>query len=335
MNDDKNHIEYLDLITSKLSGEITPEQDKALTAWLAQDAENSRIFESYRHTWQAMDRVQGKTTREAEEAWSRLEQAINFGEVAVHQPKERSLFRVLYRYAAVLLFMGFMAFLAYYFLASPGQQSVVAVAKVQQVALEEGTKVTINAHSKLTYPKKFEKEKREVALSGEAYFKVARDPERPFIIKAGSLRVEVLGTEFNVRAYEQDNQIEVTVASGRVAVYDPAKPDQRTVLVKGQKAIFYKATARIEAALNDNINFDAWKTRKIIFEDTPMPEVVRIINNIYQSNIRLQGDVLNDCPVTATFDNHDIESVLRVLQTTLNLTVTHQGQTIIIAGEGC
>ena len=105
--------------------------------------------------------------------------------------------------------------------------------------------------------------------------------------------------------------------------------------VKGQKAIFYKSTTKIETSINDNINFQAWKTKQIIFEDTPLPEVVHIINEIYKSDLKLIGTQLNECPVTTTFDNQSLKSVLNVLENTLDLKIEQKGNTFEISGEGC
>ena len=100
-------------------------------------------------------------------------------------------------------------------------------------------------------------------------------------------------------------------------------------------AYFYKEEAKIEKKLNENINFASWKTKQIIFEDTPMPDVIRIINEIYKSDLRLLGEELNSCPVSTTFEDQSLESILKVLESTLNLTIDRKDQYIEISGEGC
>ena len=334
MNENSRHIEYLDLITKKLSSEISTEEDQKLQIWLDDDPNNQAIFDSYLATWSDMDKVQGKTSKDIDIEWARLQRAIDSDE-ASDQVKERILIPKLYRYAATLLVLAISAFTVYYFINVKGTEQLVALSKIQEVELSEGSIVTVNTNSKLSYPKKFQKDKREVALSGEAYFEVAKDTERPFIINAGKINVEVLGTSFNVKAYEDQGQIEVTVSSGKVAVYPDEKPYEKVILVKGQKAIFYKSSTRIEKTLNENINFDSWKTREIIFENTPMPEVIRIINEIYKSDLMLVGTQLNDCPVTTTFNDQTLESVLKVLESTLDLKITKIGKKIEVSGEGC
>ena len=334
MKSEIDHIEFLNLITKKLSGEISFDEGEKLKVWLDEDNENQQIFDSYQATWNEMDRVKGKSSREVDMEWERLEKSIDFKAIT---PKaaERSLFANVYRYAAALLIIVLAGFTAYYFLYNQESEQLVAELQIQEVELSEGSKVTINSNSKLTYPKKFEKDKRVVALSGEAFFEVAKDPNRPFIINAGEIRVEVLGTSFNVKAHETHDNIEVTVSSGKVAVYRTNNPDERVILIKGQKAIFYKSTTKIEASINDNINFNAWKTKQIIFEDTTMPDVVRIINEIYKSDLKLVGGQLDECPVTTTFDNQSLESILNVLESTLDLKIEQKGEGHEISGDGC
>ena len=334
MSTDSQHIEYLDLITKKLSDEISLEEDLKLKKWLEESSENQQVFDSYKATWEEMDRVKGKSSRDVDAEWERLENAIDF-ERSTKVAKERSLFTNIYRYAAAILLIGIAAFSIYHFINSQGSEQLVAQVQIEEVELSEGSRVTVNSNSKLTYPKKFDKDIREVELSGEAFFEVAKDPERPFIINAGDVRVEVLGTSFNVKAYENQEQVEVTVSTGKVAVYPMDNPDEQVVLVKGQKAIFYKSSTKIEATLNEDINFASWKTKQIIFEDTPMPEVIRVINEIYKSDVKLVGDQLNDCPVTTTFDSQSLESILNVLESTLNLSIEEKGNSIEVSGDGC
>lgn len=334
MSAESQHIEYLELITKRLSGEIGPDEDLKLQNWLDQSPENQEVYHSYEGVWNEMDRVKDKTSREVDAEWQRLENAIDFEE-RVSEGTERRLFGGMYRYAASILFLAIAGFLIYYFINAGGTNELVAEVQIQSVELPEGSKVTVNSNTTLTYPKKFENNRREVALSGEAYFEVAEDPQRPFIINAGEVIVEVLGTSFNVKAYEDQDAIEVTVSTGKVAVYTPDTPDERVVLVQGEKAIFYRSNTRIEASLNDDINFASWKTKEIVFEDTAMPEVVRIINEIYKSDLKLVGDELLDCPVTTEFNDQSLEAVLNVLKSTLDLEINQIGSSIEISGKGC
>ena len=212
---------------------------------------------------------------------------------------------------------------------------ILAENQVKEINLPEGSRVALNLDSRISYSRGFKSDTRQVELEGEAFFEVARDTTRPFIIRAGELNIEVLGTSFNVKAYEVDETVEVTVESGKVAVYRVGDKSNMVILVRGEKAVFRKELAELESMKNEDINFKSWKTRKIIFEDTPMSEVVRMINEIYQSDLRLSGSNLDDCPVTTIFDNQSLETVLNVLSSTLDLEISRDGDRIIISGRGC
>jgi transmembrane sensor len=239
------------------------------------------------------------------------------------------------RIAASVVILITVGMAIFYILNQNTLEEVVAESAVQEIELPEGSVISLNLDSKISYPKKFESETREVKLEGEAFFEVAQDTSRPFIIKTDEVYVEVLGTAFNVRAYENEEAVEITVENGKVAVYRIGDKDNMVILVRGQKAVFRKELAELAAMENEDINYKSWKTRKIIFEDTPMSEVVRIVNDIYHTNLELSGTNLNECPVTTVFDNQSLETILSVLSSTLDLEITRDGQRIILSGAGC
>lgn len=138
-----------------------------------------------------------------------------------------------------------------------------------------------------------------------------------------------------MKARAEDEIVEVTVESGKVAVYRASGREEKVVLVKGQKATFQKKSGKLVTTDNDNVNFKAWKTRTILFEDTPMSEVVRIVNEIYDSHLVLADSSLVHCPVTTRFDGQSLETILKVLSTTLDLSIAQEGKSIRISGEGC
>jgi ferric-dicitrate binding protein FerR (iron transport regulator) len=331
MNDNPGHIEYLDLIVKDLSGELNHEERERLHAWIALNDENRAVYDAYLQTWDKLDAVAGNTSRETDQEWARLEKAIDSESSMLPSRKPLTFMRIA---ASIVVFIS-VGLAIYYFINRGKYEQVVAETNIEQITLPEGTKVSLNLESSIKYSSRFDTPTREVSLAGEAFFEVQRDTIRPFIIKAGDIYVEVLGTSFNVKAYEDDDQIEVTVESGKVAVYRIGDKENQVILVRGEKAVFDRGLSQLEAMENNNINYNAWKTRRVVFEDTPMSEVVRIVNEMYHSNIQLSGDALADCPVTTEFDNQSLETILNVLATTLNLTVSTEGALVIISGEGC
>lgn len=333
MKEHPEHIEFLDLIVKDLSGELTSDDQQRLQDWVASNDDNRKLYDEYMKVWKEMDKVTGRTSREIDKEWTRLQQAIHEEtDATIEKTRKTSM---LWRIAAsIVIFVTVGAAIIYVWNLNRYQE-IISDAAVEQVELPEGSKVSLNVDTKLAYSKKFQSDTRQVELEGEAFFEVVQDTIRPFIIKTGDIQIEVLGTSFNVKAYPHEDQVEVTVERGKVAVYRIKNKNDVVILVKGEKAVFDKSSRELEALANENINYQSWKTKKIIFEDTPMSEVVRIINEIYQSDLRLLTTDLKDCPVTTTFDNQSLETILNVLSSTLNLTITKEGGAIIISGEGC
>jgi ferric-dicitrate binding protein FerR (iron transport regulator) len=330
MNKEPEHIDFLNLIVRELSGELGPEDQLRLEQWLESDQGNRKTYEEYRKLWQQMDMVEGRTSEDVDREWRRLENAIDRG---TSMPAKKT--GMLWKLAASLILFLSLGAIIWYFLNTSQMEQVVAVNRVETLVLPEGSSVALNVGSELKYKGEFGAKSREVELSGEAFFEVEADVQRPFIIRVGRVRVQVLGTSFNVKAYEESKEIEVTVEAGKVKVYWVDDPANQLVLVRGEKAILNKAQKELKALENNDINFKAWVNRRIFFEDTPMSEVVKIINEVYQANILLEGTELKNCPITTEFDNQSLETILSVLSSTLDLKIERRGEQIIISGEGC
>jgi len=330
MSEDARHIEYIDLIVKDLSRELSEQERSKLDAWLGSDKDNQSIYDEYKRIWLELDKVEGKTSSDVDFEWRRLERAISEEDSA---PAARP--NVFLRIAASVVLFIALSIIVFFVLNQNQTEEVVAQQAIEEISLPEGTKVSLNRQTTLEYKTKFDGETREVKLDGEAFFEVVRDTLRPFIVQTGDLFVEVLGTAFNVKAYQGDDLVEVTVESGKVAVYRMEDKGNMVILVRGQKAVFRKEVEELTRMDNEDLNFKSWKTRHIIFEDTPMFEVVKIVNEIYGSDIRLESDQLLNCPVTTEFNGQTIETILKVLSSTLDLEVTKEAGQIIISGEGC
>lgn len=322
-----------ELITRVLTGEATAEEQQSLQEWMAASPENAAQFATFRKTWLAANdhyiREQLKSV-DVNAEWNRFTQAVGgSSERKLNQSSGRSWLRIA---AAIVLILGAGAVFFYY----ANQSSVLTVQTAMQtkeVTLPDGSRVSLNQNSSLSYPEKFG-EAREVTLQGEAFFDVERDPQKPFIIHAGEAQVEVLGTSFNVRAYPQQQKIEVVVATGSVKLSVPPL-NKEVKLNPGDRGVYAVSSSEVTAATNENANFLSWKTRRIVFEESDLKTVVETLNAVYGANISVAVDVPSTCAVTVTFDNQLLDAVLNVLENTLGLTYRRTGNRIEIVKVGC
>ena len=201
------------------------------------------------------------------------------------------------------------------------------------IQLPDGSTVILNAGSKLEH-QSFDGPAREVTLTGEGFFDIRHDSEKPFVVHTGKVKTTVLGTAFNIRAYPDQSDITVTVTRGKVRVSDDKQilgivsPDQQITFNKHQELVQQKAV--------DSHEVTAWMERDIYFEDITIGQAVDQLEKRFGINIGLKNKNIGNCKFTATFvREEDIEQILRILCDFNNATLLIKGSKDfeIIGGE--
>lgn len=250
--------------------------------------------------------------------------------------------------AAVLIVVGAGSF-TWYAITSRTPQPAVATSKpsvyeaperstgfIRHITLPDGTHVVLQANSRLDYPEKFIGKAREVVLSGEAYFDVAEDVRKPFIIYTGRVRTTVLGTAFNIRASPDDKNITVSVTKGRVKVED----DRRllAVLTPNQRVTYQPVTAVLAKDTVNAISLVTdWTKHEMVFEGQTFEDVAALLSRRYGVDIRFKTDGLKRCTIKAFFNGTEtLEKVLDVLCIINNATRSMPDEhTVLLDGVGC
>lgn len=188
------------------------------------------------------------------------------------------------------------------------------------ITLSDGTKVWLNSGSTLTFPSRFDKasSNRMVYLEGEAYFDVAEDKSFPFIVNVNDLNIKVLGTEFNVTAYGANNAITTTLIEGSVNLSDENQPNNTITLKPNQQGSFDKFNKELVSKKVDVSYFTAWMQNKIVFRGTPMQQILQNIERTYNVSIDNKNEVISNKRFTGEFDVEDIQTVFKVLSTSIN-----------------
>jgi ferric-dicitrate binding protein FerR (iron transport regulator) len=234
--------------------------------------------------------------------------------------------------AASLLIVAALGFMAIKFSGSKSEKAPAAA--LASVILPDGTSVSLNAGSVISYKKGFGSAHRMVRLKGEAWFEVKKNADLPFVISAGEANVRVTGTKFNVKAWHRLKDIRVTVREGTVRFYSNDEPGKEITLHAGETGVMNKSSLVITSMVTGNLNDLAWKTGIMDFHDSPLREVTEILINTYHQKIDLDPAIEN-CRVTVRFENRELDAVLNVLRSTLDLKITIKGKHIAISGKGC
>ncbi|TCC85868.1 DUF4974 domain-containing protein [Pedobacter hiemivivus] len=214
---------------------------------------------------------------------------------------------------------------------------VSAPGKITNIMLPDSTEIWLNAGSSISFPDNIKQASfRTVKLNGEAFFKVKRDPKHPFIVHSLNIQTRVLGTSFNIRAWEKSSP-EVTVLTGKVAVSrDSAGVQSKAIhLIPNQKGVCDLKSGSLHLENIEDAHFAVgWTEGKMVFDQTPMEEVFEVIERRYAAQIKTDRS-FKACKLTAKFDNVSINEVLKTIQMTLDIQYTINKQTIYIKGGKC
>ncbi len=208
------------------------------------------------------------------------------------------------------------------------------------VTLSDGSVVRLNAESSITYPEQLAAaDTRTVQLSGEAFFEVARDESKPFVIRSGNMVTTVLGTSFNIRAYPQDETFAVTVATGKVKVEARNEHDENTaseLLVPGEQALFDKSSANItrkQVSLEKHL---AWKEGTILLESASLKDATDVLGRWYNVDFVFENPALKTCVIDGKFRNDKLENILENLRFLMGIEYRIEGgNRVFIDGKSC
>jgi ferric-dicitrate binding protein FerR (iron transport regulator) len=184
------------------------------------------------------------------------------------------------------------------------------------LTLPDGTVAFLNSASKLIYPGSFDSNERRITLEGEGYFQVAHNPEQPFIVsvESKSFEVEALGTEFNLQAYPAEQQVRTTLVEGSVKLIIPAVSGERkNVILKPSEKATYETGQSVRIASVNTIYETAWMQGRLMFRDTPVPEVLTRLSHFYNVKFEIKDAVINNYTFTGTFQNRQLSQVLDYL----------------------
>ena len=196
-----------------------------------------------------------------------------------------------------------------------------------EVVLPDGTRVWINSESTITYDNSFDQKKRTVYLEGEAYFEVAKNKKRPFIVQTQAMNVQALGTSFNVRSYDIDSLIYAVLLEGQIKV---TTSGQEQILNQNQRAVFDKSTNVFIVDDVDAMNFVEWKKGNIYFNNQTFNQVAQTLSRIYNVEIEFASEELSQIRFSGTLGSNGIKNALDILSLTSPMYYDVKDTTVIL-----
>lgn len=309
-----------------LLGETSPEEDLAVKRWQEEDASHHDYYRQLQQIWESSKAIAAESAVDENEAWENFQQRIAKGkENATIIKKNR--FSWMKVAASVVLLIG-ISFVTYLIVNKKTAVKELIAKTDQNVlidTLSDGSVVTLNKKSSIAYPNKFNRNTREITLKGEAFFNVAPDKKKPFIITVNDVQVTVVGTSFNVK--NENGKTEVIVETGVVRI---TKNGKTTELGAGEKLVVAdKDGAVVKEEVTDKL-YDYYRSKEFVCDDTPLWKLVEVLNDAYNSNIVIAKKELSNLRINTTFNNESLDKVLEVIHLTFDINVIKSNGQIIL-----
>lgn len=309
----------IELIHKKSTNALTSDERQLLNS-LLENKENQLLAQQIEATWEKSLDYQKDFTPNVAFGLSKLKTRMK--EEKTTSPKvvplqnRRSWLRIAAA-AAILIVGGLFTFNQ---LNSGLDWQKIAVTDItKDLTLTDGSIIAINSTSELEYPTEFSMEERRVKLEGEAFFDIAKNPEKPFIIETGDLRIRVLGTSFNVRNFGNENLAEITVRSGRVEVTH-INGGFTQILEANDQLTFDKKRKKVrDVSKDNNLNALGWWSGKLVFTSEKMSRVKQAIERTYDVELEFTNAEMLKCKYTISNDvkAQGLENFLEALKIAL------------------
>ncbi len=321
MNRENNSID--ELLIKYLLGEADAREHLTVQKWRDAKHENEKYFEGFRLIWEQSKYAESKSTIDENAAWERMKLRLQDTPAQSKPTKKIALsINTFMRVAAVLVVLlgGFW----FYTMQSNRMIIVQSELTTKIENLPDGSVVTLNKNSSISYPKQFKGNTREISLSGEAFFNITPNKEMPFIIAANGVSIKVVGTSFNVKTAIE--KTEVIVETGIVEV---SKKENSVRLNPKEKAIVLKESAPVKDESKDAL-YNYYRTNEFVCNNTPLWRLVEVLNDAYGSHISIGNASVKNLPLTATFKNENLNDILNIISETLDVSISRNGTEIIL-----
>lgn len=363
--------DFNQLILKCIEGSASESEMQQVWAWVELNNENKKYYEHLRDIWISASVTKPLADQQLENKWQNFKSKNNFvaekqGESA--EPKT-FLLRFIRVAAIAIVIFALGAVMGKYYLndSVPVQSQEFYIVEAPRgaksfVTLADGTKIWLNAGSRISYQRNYNQENRNIFLEGEAYFEVAKNKEIPFYVYSSGIVVKAIGTAFNVKAYPEEGIVETTLVEGSVSIESTGKTGakEKILMQPKQKASFYKVSKEVVVENQDNeikgneiiapipikakierielkkeIDtelYTSWKDKRWVFEKQRFEDLAVILERIYDIKVIYKDDELKNYRLSGSLQEENLEQVLQAIQFTIPLdySINHNEVTIKI-----
>ncbi|MDQ7817137.1 MAG: FecR domain-containing protein [Melioribacteraceae bacterium] len=329
MNDEK----FYELSAKVLSNEASESEHEEMNRLLYDNHYNEQ-FSIIKKRWHSQSDVGEPIDFNRKAGFEKLTEKIKKYEsdYGVEQKKNPILYWFIKnRLVQSIASIAFLIIAGYYLLSVTGvisnQESITwndkstASGQISIITLFDGTRITLNSESKLKYPGKFGTSTREVYLEGEAYFEVKSNPSQPFVVHSDNISTVVLGTKFNVKAYNEEKEIKVSLVEGKVKVENKSMNfNKEPVYLKANEQLsFYRNSGTVILDKFSLVQTIGWKDNILLFDNEPLEKVFIALRRSYGVQFELEDTTFNRLKIKANFENESFWTIIKVIKNATNL----------------
>lgn len=334
---------FLEMLSGKLSGEISAEDKKVLDKVIEDNEEYRLLSIKFDQYFNAEKDFMPKTDRLGR-VWEMItvDDKESMARKFDYSTSKANLFfnSILLKIAVALIFFISIGLFGYHLLNRYADQNfdktVTSDHKTFRL-LDDGTRIWLNKKSSISYNKAFGKYKREIILDGEAYFDVAKNSKVPLFIHAGNIDIEVKGTAFNVNAYKNIEEIQVALVRGSIQVTDRLNGNKKIQLKPNEKLIYSRVQSGDQndfqvLSLNSSVLLKdtKWTADTLVFYKEKLKDLAIRMEKKYDLKIEIQAKQLKEKRFSGTFTNETIQQALEALKLSYPLTYTIRGRLVVI-----
>lgn len=338
-----NTLPEQEILKRYLLGVCTPEEEMRVETWLRKDPSHADLLQQLAENFGQEASLRNGDKKEIKNTLLEEIEPRNYNRAS---DTTWSVPVYLLKAAAVMLVVATAALGGYFYYSQTIADNEIAYkqrslpnGQTATIRFSDGSVIQLNSGSTLRYPEKFSGDRREVYLKGEAFFTVAADKDRPFVVHTGSVQTRVLGTAFNIDGYD-DQKIQVAVQEGTVSVSDSESntkgsvKNESTVLEKNEWVVYQKDNGLQPKQKGDIREMIAWKDQVLVFNNKPLSEVTRTLERWYGVEIIIKDESLKNVVLSGKHDSVSLEKVLENIQFILGIDYTMINDTVTISSSG-
>ncbi len=322
----------IELAVRYLTGSASDKERETFELWLSQQADHRNQYEAFRTYWEITGSSYDNYDPDLNSGWEKVSRETVHKKVVPFRQKSVSF--KLIRIAAIFVLLlagGYGVKFVMIRVKMPESQlfAYSSSDSMKKFELCDGSNVWLNKNSVMHIPGDFNINNRSMTLEGEAYFEIAPDKNLPFSISAGQTVTEVVGTSFNIRANKRENDVRVTVFSGKVSFYIAEEKKSVRFLMPGDRGVYSADSKEIRKEINYPSNDLAWKTGTIWFKDASLIEVCEMLSRYYQIKIEVDHQMVIDKNFTGNFKQASLDEILEIVGLTLDIEFVKKGDGIL------